>query len=507
MSEYVLGIDASTQSISAVLYGADGPIAEKSLNYDQALPQYGTSGGVLPHENPQLVHAPPLMWVEALDQLLLSVKEWPLAEVVAIAGAAQQHGSVYLNGSFEKILSGLSADAPLHQQLAACFSRETSPVWMDSSTRVQCQRLESSVGGADRLRAITGSNASERFTGPQIARFADEEPEAYAQTQAIRLISSFHASLLLGKLAPTDYGDASGSNCFDVKNRCWHQPLLESCAPQLGQRLGRCVAPRTVLGVIHPYAVARFGFSSSCTICAWTGDNPASLVGLGLEKSGDCALSLGTSDTFFATLEEMPRSLESQGHVFVSGHNKPMLLQCYANGSRTREAMRERWAYTWDDYNTVVAATPVGNNGALLASWIVPEITPYIPQPCERSQGLERHASAGHWCRALLEGQMLSRRLHAESLGLEPKRLLITGGAAVNPVIRQIIADVFGVPVTYSASTLGSVALGAARMAWAQIGKPVVAVQGSEQVILPNKKHTETYTQMLASYRSLEQSC
>lgn len=43
----------------------------------------------------------------------------------------------------------------------ACFSIRDSPVWMDSSTTVQCRRLEAAVGGAQALSCLTGSRAYE----------------------------------------------------------------------------------------------------------------------------------------------------------------------------------------------------------------------------------------------------------------------------------------------------------------------------------------------------------
>ena len=45
---------------------------------------------------------------------------------------------------------------------------------------------------------IHRSRAFERFTGPQIRKFAREDPSAYARTERIHLVSSFLASLLAG---------------------------------------------------------------------------------------------------------------------------------------------------------------------------------------------------------------------------------------------------------------------------------------------------------------------
>jgi hypothetical protein len=42
-----------------------------------------------------------------------------------------------------------------------CFSISDCPVWMDSSTTIQCRQLEAAVGGAQALSCLTGSRAYE----------------------------------------------------------------------------------------------------------------------------------------------------------------------------------------------------------------------------------------------------------------------------------------------------------------------------------------------------------
>ena len=57
----------------------------------------------------------------------------------------------------------------------------------------------------------------------------------------------------------------------------------------------------------------RYGFSSSCEVISWSGDNPCSLAGLGLQQVGDIAVSLGTSDTMFTIMENAVPGLN--GHI------------------------------------------------------------------------------------------------------------------------------------------------------------------------------------------------
>jgi xylulokinase len=139
MSRYYLGLDSSTQSLSAILIDAESSqlVYEQSLNYSAELPAYGVTDGFLPNEIPGVVHAPPLMWVEALDQLLMKMQadHCLMKEIVAVTGAAQQHGSVYIGTGVDACLKNCNPKTPLHEQLKDIFTRKTSPIWMDTSTK------------------------------------------------------------------------------------------------------------------------------------------------------------------------------------------------------------------------------------------------------------------------------------------------------------------------------------------------------------------------------------
>ena len=87
---------------------------------------------------------------------------------------------------------------------------------MDSSTSAECAEIEAAVGGEQALAQRTGSRAFERFTAAQIRKFSKTDPAAYAATDRIHLVSSFLASLLIGRHAPLDPGDGSGTNLMDL---------------------------------------------------------------------------------------------------------------------------------------------------------------------------------------------------------------------------------------------------------------------------------------------------
>ena len=464
MSTLYLGLDASTQSLSAVLIDLDtrNAVCDISLNYDETLPHYGTQNGVLDNPDPKIVHAPPLMWAEALDALFdtLKAEGVSLGHIRAISGSGQQHGSVYLNAGIVRALSNLDPAKSLVQNLDGVFSRNTSPIWMDSSTRVECDEIRAALGGLQATTRATGSTTFERFTGPQIRKFYKTQPDAYAHTAHVMLVSSFMASLIAGTVAPIDHGDGAGMNLMDIQRRAWHPRALDATAPGLSDRLPPLAASRAVIGPVSRYFVDKYDFNPQAQALVWSGDNPNSVIGLGLIREGMVAISLGTSDTYFGTMKFCQTDPRGEGHVFVSPTGDYMTLLCFKNGSLAREAVRKAHGLDWDDFSRALQSTPPGNDGKIMLPYFEPEIVPNVLVPRVHRFDLDERDAAGN-CRAVVEAQMMSMRLHAEWMGVRPSAIYATGGASVNPEILQIMADVQNCPV-YPFEVTNSAALGAA---------------------------------------------
>ena len=240
MAKLFLGLDSSTQSLSAVVIDLDSRkvVYEKSLNFDAALPHYKTHNGVLPNRDPLVKHSSPLMWAEALDLMFAAMKKdgVALGQVLAISGCGQQHGSVYFNERVEAALTNLTPEKSLVENLRGVLARKTSPIWMDSSTAVECAEIRKKLGGIKYTASRTGSDTFERFTGPQIRKFYKTEPDDYTKTTSLALVSSFMASLLAGKIAPIDFGDGAGMNLMDIRRKVWDMDALKATAPNLKKK-------------------------------------------------------------------------------------------------------------------------------------------------------------------------------------------------------------------------------------------------------------------------------
>jgi len=518
MSDLFLGLDSSTQSLSAVVVdlAARRIVHEVSLNFDKALPGYGTQNGVLRSKDPTVVHAPPLMWVEALELLLAQLKQEGVAlgDIRAVAGSGQQHGSVYWNATLPGVLANLDPKQSLKDQLANCFSRSTAPVWMDSSTTRECTEIQAALGGALALAEATGSAAFERFTGPQIRKFFKTEPDAYKATAGISLVSSFMASLLAGRVAPIDHGDGAGMNLMDIQRRQWHAKALEATAPGLEKKLPSLAEPWASVGKISPYFSQKFGLNPNAMAVVWSGDNPCSVIGTGLVEPGMVAISLGTSDTYFGTMSACHTDPRGEGHVFVSPTGDYMTLICFKNGSLAREKVKDAYGLDWKGFASALTATAPGNGGGMMLPWFEPEIVPRVLTPGIHRLNLDATNAAAN-CRAVVEAQMMSMKLHSQWMGIQPTSIRATGGGAKDREILQVMADVMDCPV-HQFEVSKTAALGAALRAahawqkasgkplsWAQIvsGFTNTKTDGSVQ---PAPGAAEVYASLLPRYAAFE---
>ena len=510
-----LGIDCSTQSLTAIVLEIDGEtrrvVFNQSVNYDRDFPEYGTRGGVIYGSDGE-VQAPPAMWADALDRMLARLAqsaELDVDDLRAISGSAQQHGSVYLNPRAQEVLRTLDPSRKLAPQLSTIFSRAQSPVWLDASTGEQCREIEEALGGADRVAALTGSPPCERFTGPQVRKFAAEHPTAYADTARVHLVSSFLASLLAERDAPIEPGDGSGMNLMDLRGQDWSEEALDATAPDLAARLPPIRRSWEIFGTLSPYWRKRYALPAAA-IVPWTGDNPSSLIGSGIIHDRIAAVSLGTSDTVFALTTE-PAGQSS--HVFRAPTGDFMNLVCFRNGSLARESVRTEYGLDWDTVAMLLERAP-GNDGWLMLPWLETESTPRVAHAGLRRFGFDRF-DAERSVRGLIEGQMMAIANHAAAVSGTIDRVIATGGASVNRAILQVMANVFGVDV-YRLDVENSAALGAALRAYhadrLAAGEPVswrTVVSGFTDPqpghrVWPNPRHVAMYAELRRDYAILE---
>ena len=449
---YTLGIDSSTQSIKALVYDSDAGrvVTTVSVNFGKELPEYNCPDGFLPNDNVLVRQADPRLWVAGLEKVLEKLQAaFDTSKIAAIGGDGQQHGSVYLN---EPYCGGEGAPAPK-------FSRLVSPIWMDSSTGAEVAELNAKFPD---MAARTGSPAIERFTGPQIMKFAKDDPAAWADTARVHLVSSFLCSLLAGEDAPIDIGDGAGMNLLNLKTMSWDPEVCAAVAQGLVNRLPKVALPgeKTALG-LAPY-FAKYGLRPGIPVVPFTGDNPASLVGTGADKPGVAVVSLGTSDVFFAAMDRFQVDPDGCGHVFGNPSGGCMSLACVKNGSLAREKVR---ALVGCDYAFFDEGAFAELPGATLRAfpYFEEEITPKHPATGIEAAFDWEKASAAEKIVSVIRGQVLNLFERTRWIG-KFDVIRVTGGASRSKGIRETIAEVFGAKVE-TLDVPDSAALGGAILA------------------------------------------
>ncbi|KAH7313405.1 hypothetical protein B0I35DRAFT_355602 [Stachybotrys elegans] len=503
-----LGFDLSTQQLKAIVVDSDLKIAgQAKVDFDGDFgPKYGIHKGVLVREETGEVYAPVALWLESLDLVLDRLAEAmpvPMSRIKGISGSGQQHGSVWWSDQAEELLAGLDPAKPLAEQLPGALSREFAPNWQDHSTQAECDAFDAALGDREKLAESTGSGAHHRFTGTQIMRIKRVEPDVYAKTSRISLVSSWLASVLMGAIAPLEISDVCGMNLWDIPKQQYNEELLalaagKDGADELRRKLGEVrMDGGGSMGPISPYYVSRYGFSPDCQIVPFTGDNPATILALPLRPL-DAIVSLGTSTTFLMNTPKYKPdgAYHFFNHPTTNGHY--MFMLCYKNGGLAREKVRdalpkpEGGATGWENFNDAVLSTPpLGisseeDRAKIGLYFYLRETVPNIRAGTWRfdckPDGSDLRETEG-WDkqldpRIIVESQALSMRLRSQnlvhspkdSLPAQPRRLYLVGGGSLNPAIARVIGDVLGgVDGVYKLDVGGSAcALGGAYKAvWA----------------------------------------
>ena len=478
-----LGFDLSTQQLKGIVVTADLKVVhEAKFDFDADAFGFNVTKGVMTNEVEQEVFAPVAMFLQAVDNVLdrLRTSGLKFQDVRGISSAGMQHGSVFWNANAEPLLSSLDPDKTLQQQLQGAFSYPFSPNWQDASTQKECDEFNAELGSPEALAQTTGSSAHHRFTGPQIYRFQRKHPTEYLKTTRISLVSSFLATVLLGRFAPIDISDVCGMDLWDIKDGKWNEKLLALAAGSYGaedlkSKLGDVPQDGGAhLGSISRYFIDRYGFGSDCTIIASTGDNPSTILALPLRQN-DAMVSLGTSTTFLMSTPEYKP--DPSVHFFNSPTTAGlyMFMLCYKNGGLARENVRDDVnkslsvsnSNSWAEFDKLLESSePLGQKSQASSMKMGlffprPEIVPNLPEgewhymyePSTKELSESKQApSASERVRLIVESQLLSLRLRSRELVRspnpelppQPRRIYLVGGGSRNKAIAKVTGQVLG---------------------------------------------------------------
>jgi len=217
-------------------------------------------------------------------------------------------------------------------------------------------------------------------------------------------------------------------------------------------------------------------------------------------------VSIGTSGTVFAVTPVPARDESGSVAGFADASGEFLPLVATLNAARVLDAFTRVLGVDHDELGTLALAAEPGAGGAVLVPYFEGERTPNLPDATATLSGLTLASTTReNLARASVEGMLCALADGLDAVrrqGLEPKRLLLVGGAAQNPAVQRIAAQVFDVPVEIP-EPAEYVALGAAvQAAWALTGsRPAWEVR---TVAKPTPDHQpvirEQYRAAIATY-------
>lgn len=487
-----IGIDSGTQSVKAVVLDLDARKVIAEARAPHALIEGLLVGHMEQH---------PQEWASAMDFVIAEVvQKIDATKVRGIGVSGQQHGFVPLDERGQVI--------------------RPAKLWCDTSTTAECALITKKLGGPKAAIRKTGNLILPGFTAPKILWLKRHEPANYKRLRHVLLPHDYLNFHLTGNYF-MEYGDASGSALMDVRKRTWSKDAINAIDPKLAQYLPPLRASHEAAGTLRPELAAKFGLSPDVVVSAGGGDNMMGAIGTGNVTPGVISASFGTSGTIYAHAAKPVVDPEGEIAAFCSSTGGWLPLLCTMNVTTVTEQVRTLFAQNHEALNAAVADTPAGAGGLVLVPYFAGERTPNVPDGSGVLLGLNAKTfTSGHLARAAMEGVTMGmnyglRRL--ATLGVKAKEIRVTGGGAKSPVWRQLMADVFGVPIVGMVEEEGAALGGALQAAWcvalrdgkktklADLVTSVVAVK-EETRCTPNKANVARYRELQALQDKLSTS-
>jgi xylulokinase len=426
----VAGVDSSTQSCKVVIRDAETGVLLRR--------------GSAPH--PTGTEIDPEAWWSALQQAIAAAGG--IDDVGAVSVAAQQHGMICLDSDGGVVRPAL--------------------LWNDTRSATSAQRLiiESGADARSYWAEKTGSVPVASLTSTKLRWLADNEPDNAARTAAVCLPHDWLSWRLAG------YGPGSGSSglgalCTDRSDASGTGYWSSASGAYLTDVLERTLGHVPVLPHVLEPLESQMTTPSGAPIGAGSGDNAAAALGVDA-GIGDVVVSVGTSGTVFAVAADPVADPSGLVACFADATGNFLPLACTINASRVLDATAHMLGVDHSEFSGMALSAAPGADGLVLVPYFEGERTPNLPDATGTLHGMTLTSfTPPNLARAAVEGVAcsLADGLKAVTdLGIVARRVILVGGGARSEAVRQIVADVFGLPV-HVPEPAEYVADGAARQA------------------------------------------
>ena len=300
------------------------------------------------------------------------------------------------------------------------------------------------------------------------------ESELWRKTDKYVMLPTYLNFLLTGELKDST-ANLIGHVPFDYKNRCWmKEGSLTRCVCDVpSEKLCELVPSGRVIGKITEAASEITGIPAGLPLIATGSDKGCETLGMSVIKPYQAALSFGTTSTlqmavkdyfepqpFMPAYPAVPNDMYNPEFEVFRGFW--MISWFIAQfGAEDKAAAAEKGMCVERFLDEKIKDIEPGSGGLILQPFWTPGIT--NPSASGAIVGFSDFHTRYHLYRAIIEGICMELYHGLETMQkrskLTVRELFAGGGGSSSPVVCQIAADVFGLPVhriqTYEASAVG----------------------------------------------------
>lgn len=336
-------------------------------------------------------------------------------------------------------------------------------VWADTRTQAQAERI------ASETKTPLWNPPIAPYSITKILWLREHAPAVHDDTKCFLFSKDYLRYRMTGEIA-ADYSDASGSLIWDFAMRDWDRALLAELdvPPSRLPPLHNSTEPA---GRLTAEAARDLGLSPDTVVACGGGDAACAVVGSGLPDRDTLMINAGTAVQVIE-MQDAPTLFRAETglrYLFELGVDG----LTFAIGALNSAGHSLEWwrnlldpSLSYADFNALAADEPAGADGPIFLPYLQGTGTPYLLDgPYGSFTQLSATADKATLTRAVMDGVAYGIKHCAEALvgagNLPAKKLLFTGGVPKNPLMRQILAGVFGGEIRYRAFSDMS-ALGAA---------------------------------------------
>ncbi len=424
----VIGCDIGTSGTKAIVVSEIGQVLSSvTVEYTLSTP------------HPGWAEQHPDTWLKAANEAVArAVRKAGKAQIQAIGLSGQMHSSVFLDKAGKVLRPAL--------------------LWCDTRTHTECVEITRKAGEAN-LRQWVSNPALEGFTLPKILWVKKHEPKVYDRIAHVLLPKDYIRYRWTGEFA-TEVSDAAGTLCFDVKNRRWSKELLSKVGVPVSW-FPPVTESQDISGLLTAETAKKLGLSPKTPLVGGGADNACGAVGNGIIRPGDVMASLGTSGVVLAHSDKVQVDPQMRAHTFCGSVPQKWYLmgvmlsagyslRWYRDtlGMYEKEKAKNEGLDPYDLLGREASRAPEGSEGLIFLPYLMGERTPH-KDPHARAAFVGAGARHGreHFARSVFEGITFGMRDSLEifrDLKIPIRRVVATGGGAVNPFWRQLQADIYG---------------------------------------------------------------